>query len=320
MTLRRALECARERFEHALGDAREVAALQPRVVVDAHAGEQRDLLPSQTRHAPVLAVPQARLLGVILARLEVRNSLISVLVYTPVRVRPPDWFWGILPVPGSTRFLTRRRGVLECWTCEQQSCTACRRRPRREHVMIGPGRVPARHNVFQESGRHPLGDRRPRWHPVRAQHRDVHSALLQPRGHTRHLRLQHRSPPCVGGMTCERAKAADGSESGTTRGGRRAGTATRARGVARNRRAGLGAYEPEPGGQAYTAFVSWLVQGGSCAELAFLANLAAYGENCRRLAGMLKGRCDTSFFEFFATNSCSPRQALTRSRCARRRP
>jgi len=240
MTLRRALECARERFEHALGDAREVAALQPRVVVDAHAGEQRDLLPSQTRHAPVLAVPQARLLGVILARPEVRNSLISVLVYTPVRVRPPDWFWGILPVPGSTRFLTRRRGVLECWTCEQQSCTACRRRPRREHVMIGPGRVPARHNVFQESGRHPLGDRRPRWHPVRAQHRDVHSALLQPRGHTRHLRLQHRSPPCVGGMTCERAKAADGSESGTTRGGRRAGTATRARGVARNRRAGAG--------------------------------------------------------------------------------
>jgi len=82
---------------------------------------------------------------------------------------------------------------------------------------------------------------------------------------------------------------------------------------------GLVAYEPEPGGQAYTAFVSWLVQGGSCAELAFLANLAAYGENCRRLAGMLKGRCDTSFFEFFATNSCSPRQALTRSRCARRR-
>jgi hypothetical protein len=31
-----------------------------------------------------------------------------------------------------------------------------------------------------------------------------------------------------------------------------------------------------------------------------VANLAAWGENCRRLAGILQGRCDTSFFEFFA--------------------
>jgi thiaminase len=49
------------------------------------------------------------------------------------------------------------------------------------------------------------------------------------------------------------------------------------------------AYEPKPGCQAYTAFVAWLALGGSRAELAlaFLANLAAWGENCRRLAGML---------------------------------
>jgi len=49
--------------------------------------------------------------------------------------------------------------------------------------------------------------------------------------------------------------------------------------------------------------VSWLALCGSRAELAlaFLANLAAWGENCRRLADMLQGRCDTSFFDFFAT-------------------
>jgi thiaminase len=65
---------------------------------------------------------------------------------------------------------------------------------------------------------------------------------------------------------------------------------------------GLDAYQPMPGCQAYTAFVSWLALNGSRADLAlaFLANLAAWGENCRRLADALAGRCDTSFFEFFA--------------------
>lgn len=65
---------------------------------------------------------------------------------------------------------------------------------------------------------------------------------------------------------------------------------------------GLIGYEPKPGCQAYTAFVSWLALNGTRAELAlaFMANLAAWGENCRRLAGMLPGRCATSFFEFFA--------------------
>ena len=65
---------------------------------------------------------------------------------------------------------------------------------------------------------------------------------------------------------------------------------------------GLDAYRLMPGCQAYTAFVSWLALNGSRAELAlaFLANLAAWGENCRRLAELLRGRCETSFFEFFA--------------------
>lgn len=65
---------------------------------------------------------------------------------------------------------------------------------------------------------------------------------------------------------------------------------------------GLIGYEPEPGCQAYTAFVSWLALNGSRADLAlaFLANLAAWGENCRRLADLLRDRCDTAFFDFFA--------------------
>jgi hypothetical protein len=64
----------------------------------------------------------------------------------------------------------------------------------------------------------------------------------------------------------------------------------------------LEAYQPLPGCQAYTAFVAWLALGGSRADLAiaFLANLDAWGRNCERLAELLAGRCDTSFFEFFA--------------------
>jgi hypothetical protein len=65
---------------------------------------------------------------------------------------------------------------------------------------------------------------------------------------------------------------------------------------------GLAHYEPLPGCQAYPAFVAWLALNGSRADvaLALLANLAAWGENCRRLGGLLKGRCDISFFEFFS--------------------
>ena len=64
----------------------------------------------------------------------------------------------------------------------------------------------------------------------------------------------------------------------------------------------LEAYEPHPGCQAYSAFVAWLALGGSRADLAlaFLANLDAWGCNCGRLGELLGGRCDVSFFEFFA--------------------
>ena len=46
------LQRPRERLEHGLGDTARVAALEPGVVVDADAGEQRDLLAAQARDAP----------------------------------------------------------------------------------------------------------------------------------------------------------------------------------------------------------------------------------------------------------------------------
>ena len=51
----------------------------------------------------------------------------------------------------------------------------------------------------------------------------------------------------------------------------------------------LRAHEPHPGAQAYPAFVAWLALNGSRADvaLACLANLAAWGENCGKVAAAL---------------------------------
>jgi hypothetical protein len=50
------LKTAGERLQHALGDASQVAALHPGVVIDADPGEERNLLPPQPRNAPVIAI------------------------------------------------------------------------------------------------------------------------------------------------------------------------------------------------------------------------------------------------------------------------
>ena len=67
-------------------------------------------------------------------------------------------------------------------------------------------------------------------------------------------------------------------------------------------------YEPQAGAQAYPAFVAWLALNGSRADvtLAFLANLAAWGANCGRVAAALRDRYSAeeeavAFFDFFAT-------------------
>jgi hypothetical protein len=57
------VERADQVLQHAVGDAAGVAALQPDVVVDADAGQHRDLFASQPGHPPVAPVGrQARLL------------------------------------------------------------------------------------------------------------------------------------------------------------------------------------------------------------------------------------------------------------------
>jgi thiaminase len=70
----------------------------------------------------------------------------------------------------------------------------------------------------------------------------------------------------------------------------------------------LRAHEPHPGAQAYPAFVAWLALNGSRADvvLAFLANLAAWGENCGTVAAALReayraGNDTVAFFDFFAS-------------------
>jgi thiaminase len=70
----------------------------------------------------------------------------------------------------------------------------------------------------------------------------------------------------------------------------------------------LRAHEPHPGAQAYPAFVAWLALNGSRADvvLAFLANLAVWGENCGKAAAALReayGASDdaVAFFDFFAS-------------------
>jgi hypothetical protein len=69
----------------------------------------------------------------------------------------------------------------------------------------------------------------------------------------------------------------------------------------------LHAHEPAPGAQAYPAFVAWLALNGSRSDvsLAFLANLAAWGESCGRVAEALRARYRVEeqaveFFRFFA--------------------
>jgi thiaminase len=81
--------------------------------------------------------------------------------------------------------------------------------------------------------------------------------------------------------------------------------------------AALRTYEPAPGAQAYPAFVAWLALNGSRSDvsLAFLANLAAWGESCGRVAEALR-TCYVveeealEFFRFFAEPPADSEQRL----------
>jgi hypothetical protein len=70
----------------------------------------------------------------------------------------------------------------------------------------------------------------------------------------------------------------------------------------------VAAYEPRAGCQAYPAYVAWLALNGSRSQaaMAILANLAAWGSSCARIAGGLRrhyglGDEAVGFFDFFAT-------------------
>lgn len=78
----------------------------------------------------------------------------------------------------------------------------------------------------------------------------------------------------------------------------------------------LRAHEPHPGAQAYPALVAWLALNGSRADvaLAFVANLAAWGENCGAVAAALReaygaGDDAVGFFDFFAAPAAGLRGA-----------
>jgi thiaminase len=69
---------------------------------------------------------------------------------------------------------------------------------------------------------------------------------------------------------------------------------------------GLGGdYEPQPGCQAYSAYVAWLALNGSAGDvaLAFVANLETWGHSCARMRDALiptYGGDAVAFFDFFA--------------------
>lgn len=71
--------------------------------------------------------------------------------------------------------------------------------------------------------------------------------------------------------------------------------------------ADLAAYEPLPGAHAYAAYMAWLAQYATAAEVAtaYLVNFPAWGDNCGRISRILRDRYGldpeaVAFFDFFA--------------------
>jgi TENA/THI-4/PQQC family len=80
----------------------------------------------------------------------------------------------------------------------------------------------------------------------------------------------------------------------------------------------LRAYEPQPGCQAYPAFVAWLALNGSRLDvsLSFLVNLDAWGANCGRMQRALVDvyrlpEDALGFFDFFASPPSRLRDEIT---------
>ena len=100
------LQGAGQRFQNAFGDPAQVPALEPGVVGNADAGEDRDLLPAQPRHTPGAVGRQTDLVRRQLGPPGGQELSDLALGVHEIRVDPPGRRWETLPVPPSTRTLT----------------------------------------------------------------------------------------------------------------------------------------------------------------------------------------------------------------------
>ena len=106
------LQGASERFQNAFGDPAEVPSLEPGVVGNADAGEDRDFLPAQPRHTPGAVGRQTDFVWRELGPPGGQELSDLALGVHEIRVDPPGRRWGTLPVPPSTGTLTSHRCVL----------------------------------------------------------------------------------------------------------------------------------------------------------------------------------------------------------------
>jgi hypothetical protein len=107
------LQRSRQRVEHALRDAARIATLEPRVVGDADAGEDRDFLASQAGNPARAISVEPGLLGRDPAPAGGQELLdLAARIHVQKSLDPVGGGWETLPVPLSTGSLTSRAGLL----------------------------------------------------------------------------------------------------------------------------------------------------------------------------------------------------------------
>ncbi len=102
------LQRARKLFQNAFGNPAEVPPFEPRVVGDADSGEDRDLLPAQSRNAPGTVRRQTNLIGGELASPGGQELSDLALGVHGISVTRLCLLWETLSVPPSTGTLTQR--------------------------------------------------------------------------------------------------------------------------------------------------------------------------------------------------------------------
>src|SRR5947209_7057723 len=111
---------ASDRFEHAVRDAVQFAALDAGVVRDTHTGEDGDLLAAKAGNAARSKGGKARLLvGDPRSAGGEELSDLAACVHLTNRLEAAGWAWGTLSVPLSTGTLTSRDRVLS-WVARSE--------------------------------------------------------------------------------------------------------------------------------------------------------------------------------------------------------